>query len=203
MREKQIYLFFRSEESNVVLKFNMILKSKNVTLRPLSLADAPRFCKWLKDPQLTKFLSMHDHPAPTLKEEREWIKARQRDKKSVTFAIETAEGVHIGSISLRGIDSPDRRALFGIVIGDQQYWGQGYGTEAGRMLVDYGFRKLKLNRIYLEHIAYNTRGHQSYEKIGFKEEGIFREHTFRDGYFHDVVWMGILRKNYLKKVKKK
>lgn len=181
----------------------VILKGKKIVLRPLSLSDAPRFVKWLKDPELTKFLSMHDYPAPTLKEEREWIKARQKDKNMLSLAIDTVEGEHIGSISLRDINNPNKRALYGIVICDKRYWGQGYGTEAGKLIVDYGFKELKLNRIYLEHIAYNIRGHKSYEKIGFKKEGVFKEHILRDGYFHDVIWMGILKRDYLKKNKKK
>lgn len=182
---------------------NFKLKGSKVLLRPLSLTDAPRFCKWLKDEEVVKFLSMYGYPAPSLKEERQWIKARQQDKNSITFAIDTVEGIHIGSVSLRDVKSESKHALFGIVIGDKKYWGQGYGTEAGKLIVDYGFKKLKLHRIYLNYIAYNIRGGKSYEKIGFKQEGIFRQHIYRNGYYHDQIWMGILKNDYLKKYNKK
>lgn len=181
----------------------IILKGKKVILRPLSLKDALRFCKWLKDREVVKFLTMYDQAPPSLKEEQEWISQRQKDKNGVTFAIDTIDGTHIGSISLRNTKSKSKHALFGIVIGNKKYWGQGYGTEAGKLIVDYGFRKLKLHKIYLNIIAYNIRGEKSYKKIGFKREGVFREHILRDGVFHDKIWMAILRDDYLKKYGKK
>ena len=64
---------------------------------------------------------------------------------------------------------------------------------------DYGFKKLKLHRIYLRFIAYNIRGQKSYQKVGFKIEGRARNHYFRDGYFHDQIQMGLLRDEWLKK----
>ena len=179
------------------------LKGKFVTLRPLSVSDAPRFCKWLADPEVTKFLSFHGLPPPTLREEREWLTDARVDKKFVRFAIDTADGIHIGSISLRRKDGTGKTAEYGIVIGDKRYWGQGYGTEAGKLLIDYGFKKLKLHRIYLRYIAFNIRGGKSYKKIGFKHEGRLRQHTFRNGYWHDEIWMGMLRSEYKSSMTKK
>jgi len=177
----------------------IILKGKKVILRPLSLKDAPRFCKWLNDREMTKFLSVYDAPPPGLKEEKEWIQEAQRTKKDLRLAIDTIDGVHIGTTSLRGIDNPSKRAEFGITIGDKKYWGQGYGTEACKLIVDYGFKKLKLHRIHLTCIVYNIRGKKSYEKVGFKVEGRMREHILRDNAWHDEIHMGLLRSEWQKK----
>ena len=176
-----------------------VLRGKKVVLRSLKLSDAARFCQWLADPEVTKFLDMYNQPALTLAAERKWITQQRQSKDIITFAIDTIDGTHIGSVALRHITSPHRHASYGIMIGDKKYWGQGYGTEAGKLIIDYGFRKLKLHRIYLYVIAYNIRGQKSYEKIGFKVEGRFREHLLVDGQYHDRVVMGILKNEYLKK----
>ncbi|NUM25464.1 MAG: GNAT family N-acetyltransferase [Candidatus Buchananbacteria bacterium] len=180
-----------------------ILKGKKVVLRPLSLDDAPRFCQWLKDREVTKYLSIYDQAPPTLKEEREWIRETNRNKRNLVLAIDTIEGVHVGVVSLRVPKNTVGIAEYGISIGDKKYWGQGCGTEAGKLIVDYGFKKLKLHRIHLNFIAYNFRGQKSYEKIGFKQEGIFRQHIYREGYWHDQIHMGLLREEYLNKINHK
>jgi len=176
---------------------SVVLKGNKVVLRPLSVKDAARFCRWLKDREVTKFLSIYDLAPPSLKEEREWIK--KKSKSDVRFAIDTIDGQHIGSISLRLRGRSGKVAEYGIFIGDKKYHGQGLGTEAGRLIIDYGFRKLKLHRIFLRFIAYNFRGKRSYEKLGFSQEGIQRQHVFRNGHWHDQYLMGILAEEYLKK----
>ena len=185
----------------VFLLLRMMIRGKLVILRPLSIADAPRFCGWLADLEVTKFLNIHDLPPPTLHEEREWLRQARADRKNIYFAIDTIDGVHIGSIGLRIKDGSGKVAEYGILIGDKRYWGQGCGTEAGVLMVEYGFRKLKLHRIYLKYIAYNIRGRASYKKIGFKHEGRLRQHLFHNGYWHDKILMGLLREEYIEKLK--
>lgn len=170
-------------------------------LRPLSLKDAPNFCRWLKDPEVTNFLSVFDRRPPTLKEERDWIKTGNvGDGKSIRLSIDTRTGQHIGSISLFKISESHRHAKFGIFIGEKKYWGQGFGTEAGRLILGYGFKVLKLHRIELEVIAYNIRGIKSYQKNGFKIEGRARDYYYRNGYWHDQVRMGLLNDEFKKNI---
>ena len=180
----------------------IILKGKKVILRPFVLKDAERFCQWLADREVTKFLGVYyDDPPPTLAEEKSWVKRARQDQNNFRLAINTIEGVHVGSVGLNKIDRFNQHAEFGIFIGDKKYWGQGLGTEACKLIVDYGFKKMKLHRIFLRHIAFNIRGHKSYWKVGFKEEGRLRQHIFRDGYFHDQILMGILREEWQKRIK--
>lgn len=167
------------------------------------MKDAPDYCRWLADREVTKFLSIYENKPPTRREERAWIKEAKKDKTRICLAINTTEGKHIGSVSLMKIDYFSKRAEYGIFIGDRRYHGQGYGTEAGKLLVDYGFKRLKLYRICLRLIGYNVRGQRSYEKIGFKIEGRLRDHVYRDGCYHDEILMGILRNEYLKNDRKK
>ena len=132
-----------------------VLKGKQVLLRPLRISDAPAFCAWFKNSEVTRFLLRHENPPP-LRE-------------------------------------------YGIFIGNPRYWGQGLGTEAGRLAVGWAFRKLRLHRIELRVFAYNIRGIKSYQKIGFHPEGRLRDYIYRDGVYHDEIMMGILRKEFLVK----
>jgi len=180
------------------MKNNIVLKGKLVNLRPLSIKDAPNFCRWFEDEEVTMFISLRGRGAPSLKQEKEWIKKNQRSKDNAYFCIDTKEHEHIGSVSLMKIDLINKNAEFGISIGHKKYWGQGMGTEATRLMLNYGFKKLKLHRIYLRVIAYNFRAQRTYEKCGFIREGIQRQQVCFDGNWHDMVLMGILRSEWLK-----
>ena len=178
------------------------LTGKNIILRPLSLRDAVHFYQWLNDREVTQFLEMYDKTPPTLKQERDYIIKKKRSNDAIQFSINTTEGVHIGTIALDKIDALHKRALFGIFIGNKRYWGQGLGTQATKMILEYGFGKLRLNRIYLAVHAYNIRGLKAYKKAGFIVEGRFRDHIYRKGAYHDEIRMGILKNDWLKNNKK-
>lgn len=177
------------------------IHGKNVVLRPLLMSDAKNFCLWLSDPEVTVFLQIHGEPPPTLSEEKKYIISTKKDLSKRQFSIVVA-GVHIGTLALSSISKKDRRAEFGIFIGDKKYWGQGCGTEAGKLLLHYAFHTLKLHRVYLSVIGYNIRAIKSYEKIGFRIEGRERQHFFRKGHYHDKIIMGILKNEFIFKCKK-
>ncbi|MDD5110668.1 MAG: GNAT family protein [Patescibacteria group bacterium] len=171
-----------------------ILKGKNIVLRPLRLSDAPAFCRWFKNSEVTRFLKRYEDP-PTLQEERKYIQEQNRKRDNAQWIIMTTDGAMIGTVGLT-IYPVHRRAVYGIFIGDPRYWGQGLGTEAGRLAVAFAFRRLRLHRIELRVYAYNIRGMKSYKKIGFRTEGRLRDHLYRDGTYHDEIVMGILRSEF-------
>ena len=158
-------------------------------LRPLQMQDAPRFFLWLNDPDVNKFLSIRK---VTLGAEMVWIRATLKVKPQQVFAIDTKDGVHIGACAIRIGNKHHRSGGFGISIGDKKYWGKGLGTEAMQLLIAYGFENLKLHRIELDVYDYNKRAIALYKKLGFKKEGILREHNFYNGKFHNAIHMAIL-----------
>ena len=173
-----------------------IIMGGKVVLRPITIGDAPRFVRWLNDPAVSKPLRGH-HKRLTLKEERKWIHALVKKKKTERqFAIVTAEGVHIGGTSLV-LDAQNNRARFGIVIGEKRFWGQGYGTDATKEIIRYAFRILKLHKVELNVYAFNKRAIRLYRKIGFKVEGIQKEHLRYGGKYFDRIKMGLLRRDYV------
>jgi len=177
----------------------MILKGKKTILRPVRMSDAPRFVKWFADPEVNQFIMTRNI---TLEKEREYIKKLPQRKKEGkhAFAIDTKDGVHIGSIGL-DVNKTNRLGGFGIVIGDKNYWNSGYGTDAVKTILNYGFRKLKLHKIILNGgvFGYNPRAIRAYEKAGFKKEGVNREAVFYGGKFHDDILMGIIDREWRKR----
>jgi len=176
----------------------MILKGQKVILRPIRLSDAERFVKWFSDPEVNKFMNYRNF---TLAFEKQYIKNRlkTKTKNNFHFCIDTKEGIHIGSCGLENISSIHKRATFGIIIGDKKYWNQGLGSEASRIILDYGFRKLKLHRIDLDVYAYNQRAIKVYKRLGFKLEGKKREHAYWNRKYYDAYQMSILDREWKKK----
>ncbi|MEZ4664933.1 MAG: GNAT family protein, partial [Caldilineaceae bacterium] len=84
-------------------------------------------------------------------------------------------------------------AELGITIGDQAYWGKGYGREAIQLIVAYGFRHHNLHKVHLRVLGRNERAMRAYAACGFVEEGRLRQHAWIDGEYDDLVCMGVLR----------
>jgi diamine N-acetyltransferase len=84
-----------------------------------------------------------------------------------------------------------------MLIGEKKFWGRGIGQEVTRLMVEYAFHRLNLNRVTLGVLAEHESAVRCYEKVGFKVEGRFRQELFRDGEYKDRLWMGLLRADYL------
>ena len=170
-----------------------MIVGKNVRLRPIERDDLPRFVEWFGDPGVRRHLTIY-LPFSLSQEERwfENLMGRLERQKDVLLAIETADGVHIGSLGLHDINWKDRCAELGIVIGDKAYWGQGYGADAIQALLGVAFGEMNLHRVFLRVDADNARGIRCYEKCGFQREGISRQAVFREGAYYDQYVMSIL-----------
>lgn len=167
------------------------IRGGRLYLRPLDLDDLERCMRWINDPEILKFLGRR---LPMGRDqEKEWISSQYKDDKEIQLAIVLNEDDrHIGNCGLFGIDYVDRCGEFGILIGESDAWHHGYGPEATRLVLEYGFRQLGLHRIELEVYAFNERARKSYEKVGFQLEGVKREANYWDGQFHDALTMSIL-----------
>jgi len=84
-------------------------------------------------------------------------------------------------------------ATLGVMIGVKDLWGRGYGTDAVRALCRHAFAEMNLHKVRLEVIATNPRAEAVYERVGFRREGVLREEFYRQGRYHDVIRMGLLR----------
>jgi RimJ/RimL family protein N-acetyltransferase len=175
-----------------------MLKGKHVLLRPIRRTDIAYFLKWFNDPEVLQYLTMY-LPMTEMAEEK-WIEElANRAGSTANFVIEAvgeSSNQLIGSIGLHNINHKDQVAEFGIAIGEKDLWSKGYGTEATRLLIEYGFKQLNLHRISSSVFAFNERSFRMHKKVGSQEEGRLRQADFKNGRFHDRVIFGLLREEW-------
>ncbi|MDD5369108.1 MAG: GNAT family protein [Anaerolineaceae bacterium] len=161
--------------------------------------DAEAWSLWSHDSQYNRLLAhepLHPRTAGQLRIEMEKEETRN---DSYPFAIHTLEGDQlIGFIAIEGIFWPHGAAWVSIGIGERDFRGKGYGTDAMREALRFAFTEVNLFRISLDVFEYNLPGIRSYEKAGFVHEGRIREGLKRDGRYWDVLYMGILREEWQK-----
>jgi diamine N-acetyltransferase len=174
-----------------------VIAGEKVRLRPIERDDLPRYVAWFADPEVRRHLAIY-LPFSLTQEERwfEELQGRLERQEALILAIETTDGVHIGSIGLEHIDWKNRNAELGISIGDEAYWGQGYGADAIHTLLSLAFQEMNLHRVYLRVDANNARGIGCYDKVGFRRDGTLREVVFKEGAYHDQHVMSILRSEF-------
>ena len=169
----------------------------NVTLRPMNESDTDMVVGWRNNPAvrqnfiLQNTLTREDHLA--------WYHNRVETGEVAQFIIMVQDGSvgqPVGSVYLRDIDAVHRHAEFGIFIGEDAARGHGVGSQAARLILDYAFETLKLHKVFLRVLASNHSAVKSYEKAGFRQEGLFREHVFLNGKANDLIFMAILRQEW-------
>ena len=187
-----------------------MMNGERTRLRPVERADIQRFVKWFGDPEVREGLAMIA-PIGEQHEERwfddnskrppahqAWAIDAQTTAGGTGFVTATAEPTwtHIGSCGFHDIDWRNRSGEVGIAIGDKTQWNKGFGTDAMRTLVGWGFGELNLNRIALYVYDDNRRAIRCYEKVGFKVDGRLREADFHAGRYRDEIVMSILRSEW-------
>jgi RimJ/RimL family protein N-acetyltransferase len=171
------------------------LIGSKIYLRPIEMNDIPKMCEWVNHPEVTRTLHMF-RPMTTLNE-RDWVEHVSRSPNDIaTLIVVRASDRPIGTCGLMRIDWVARHAGFGIGIGEPREWGRGYGSEATRLITDYAFATLNLNRVWLEVHADHPRARMAYEKAGFQREGTQREAVFKDGRYFDMLSMAVLRSEW-------
>ena len=176
---------------------NEFVSGSRVYLRPLERDDLnATYLGWLNDPEVTRYLETGVFPSTIQDLENFYSRVTSSSGDVILAVIDRKTNKHIGNVKLGPINWVDRRALFGILIGEKKFWGKGLGEEATRLTVEYGFERLNLNRIGLAVFEEHKGAVRCYEKVGFKVEGRFREEMFREGKYKDRLWMGLLRSVY-------
>jgi RimJ/RimL family protein N-acetyltransferase len=163
-----------------------------VALGPLRRNLLPLYQRWINDLGTARTLDLPPQPM-TLEKEQEWYEEQAKSENSVPFTIYERRTLRpIGNAGLDGVDHRNRTASFGIVIGEPDCRGKGYGTETTRLLLDFAFTALGLNNVMLTVFEYNPAGVRAYEKAGFKEFGRRRKSRMMGGKLWDDIYMDCL-----------
>ena len=151
------------------------------------------YLKWINDHDVTQYMSTGTFPT-NMDELLEYYHHMTTTPNNVIMAIvDTETDRHIGNVALNNINWINRNADLGIMIGNKEFWGRGYGTGATKLMVQYGFNTLNLHKIWLGVHTCHTVAIRAYQKAGFKIEGEFKDNVFKDGKYHDTLRMAIIQ----------
>ena len=171
-----------------------MIRGERLYLRSIERDDLERCHAWMNDEDLRSTLAQR-YPV-SLAREADWVEraTRGQDPSELIFAICLVQGDrHIGNCSLEHIDRDNGTATLGIFIGELDCRGEGFGEEAVRTLCRYGFDEMNLQKIRLDVHAGNVKASKTYERVGFRKEGLLRGEVYRRGRRLDVIRMGLLR----------
>ena len=168
-----------------------MLKGNNLNLRVLEKEDLPAIAEWVNDPEFAGEFQ------PLLQISRTELE-KQYDKpasQEESFIIEKTDGSKIGFIRVRYLAVFGKPVEIGFTLIPSER-GQGYGTEAVQIIVDYLFLSKDMVRIQAHTIPRNLASQRTLEKAGFRKEGVVRKLIFIRGEWQDALLYGILREDW-------
>ncbi len=167
-------------------------------LSPTCLEDAEKWAAWDNDPEVAIPLGDEAYTLNSLEAERESIAGILKNYDTVFTILDLATDEVIGRGMLFNIHRIDHCAMLGIVIGEKAYWNRGYGQDATRLLLEYGFNSLNMENIMLGVFSFNERAIACYRKVGFHEIGRRRQSRIIAGKKYDVIFMDMLAEEFRK-----
>ena len=169
----------------------------SIALRPVERADyLEHYARWLCDRTVTRHLFRGTWPASAESLARAHEQMTGRSDEFELCVVTKSDDRPVGITGLHAIHPVARSAELRILLGVPALWGRGIGTEATQLLVAYGFEMLNLNRVWLGVTATNGAALRSYEKCGFRREGVLRQEVWKNGAFADVIRLALLRPEY-------
>lgn len=176
-----------------------MIESGKVKIRPVERDNLELIQKWYNDDEVMYWAS---GAKPDMMVSMDFLEdvwfAESFTDYSVRMMIETIEGTPVGIIGFRDLNQQERRCRMLIFIGEKDYWGKGYGTDAIKGFLAFLFKRWNLNRVEADTWDGNQRAVETYKKCGFKEEGRLRKARYVDGEYKDEIILGILRDEFMK-----
>lgn len=174
-----------------------LFKGSLVRLAAPQSDDFETMAQWSNDPEYLRLMDTDPARPINAKALEEFEQGFFKNPNSFGFRIRTlTDDKLIGFLHL-DVMWNSQSSFLAIGIGERDYWGKGYGSDALRLILNYAFNELNQHRVGLNVTSYNTRAIRAYEKVGFKYEGAQREYSMRDGQRYDLVYYGILREEWI------
>lgn len=164
-----------------------------IYLRPMTEADTDLIVAWRNKPSVKNyFIYQADF---TREGHLHWLhEVVEKGYACQMMICDKAQDKPLGSVYIRDIDHIHHKGEYGIFIGEEAARGRGIGTQAAKLMLQYGFEVLGLHRIYLRALATNEQAVRSYEKAGFVREGYLHDDVCLHGKYEDIVWMAAVKK---------
>ena len=172
-----------------------MLIGNKITLEAVEEKDLPPLLKWRNNADFRQYF--REYRELTFDHHLKWYKDKiLNDDSWQFFAVrDQASQKLIGSTGLTYIHWVYRTAELSIMIGDTDFHGGGYGADTLQTLLRYGFKNLNLNKVWCE-VYDNNSAVKLYRKTGFRDEGVLRQHVFKNGHYHDALILSILKSEY-------
>jgi len=168
-----------------------MVNNKRIRIRSKRLSDARDDYAWQTDPELAEL----DAAEALDMTYQQYLSEYTFDLcyPNITrheFSVDTLDGKHIGNCVYYNVDKTESKAEVGIMIGNREYWNQGYGVEVIHTLLEYIFKKSSLERVFLTTLKWNIRAQKCFKKCGFKECGelVRDKHNFLLMALHRQEW---------------
>ena len=177
-------------------------RGKKVRLRAYCEEDIKIVQNFINDFEVKKLVDPNTPFPMTFWQEENWVKKDcNLNDQTYDFAIEDLEsGQIIGGCSINSTNIKNRNCTIGIMIGNKNYWGKGYGYDALSILIKFIFEECNMEKIKLSVFSLNPRALACYKKLGFKEEGRLKKEIFREGKYHDEILMALFKDDYLNNI---
>lgn len=180
----------------------MNIKGKKVTLRAIEESDLELLHKWANDPDIWYMLGGWHFPS-SLDFQKKWFENLKNDTNNQRFAVDTPDLGFIGTANLVDINWKDNNAFHGMMLGDKDVRGKGYGIDTIMAIMRYAFEELHLERLDSSMIEYNQISVSIYcNKLNWKEEGRQRNWYFRKNKYWDRIIVGITKDDYFELIEK-
>jgi len=174
-----------------------MLEGKKVRLRLLEEKDLLQIVEWRNK----NYNHFYEFPLAESGQQT-WYRENYIGSNDVLFIIERVDEeeklakLNVGMVGLRNIDLRNGNAEFGRFVVEEKQRKKGYGEEAIKLVLEYAFKHLRLNRLYLDTLDSNKEAIELYKKIGFEVEGVKKEHVFKDGKYRHLTCMSLLEMNW-------
>lgn len=180
----------------------MNINGKKIILRAVEEEDLLLLHKWANDTQTQNIMGAIHLPS-SMNFHKKWFNSLIEDKLNIRFAIEAPDIGLIGLSSIIKIDWKNSHAWHGVMLGNVDIRGKGYGFDAVMTTMKYAFDELNFNRLDGSMIEYNKLSINFYcDKLGWKKEGKRRDYYYRNGKYWDQILVGITKNDYINLVKK-
>jgi len=176
------------------MKYYKKLIGQKVYLSPISIDDISTFMQWVNDSEIATNMAMHPQII-SHETEKEIVERLAKDGNSFCIVDKEKDKV-IGTCGYAKEDLRNRNAEIGIMIGEKEYWSQGYGSDAIHLLLNFGFNIRNYNCISLTVFSFNKRAIACYKKVGFKLQGVMRDSLICGNQKYDRIYMDILASEY-------
>ena len=171
------------------------LVGDNVYLSPISLDDVEKYAEMVNDIKVSVGLGYLSYTnIIDFESEKEFLISVKKEKMFAVRLLENDE--LLGNIGFNSLDMVNRNGVLGVLIGNPKHQRKGYGTEALKLILDYGFSFLNLRNISLNVFEYNEPAYNLYKNIGFKEVGRLRKAVEIMGKTYNVIIMDMLKEEF-------